>query len=103
MITIGDDHLQDGDVQPDVWSAWRCQWNKKGDAVLAKTQVGKPQDQPQLQNCYQAMKVCHCTIMSYTYWDVDDEQKGLLNTGGVCISTFAITCLEAADQLGYQG
>ena len=39
MITIDDDHVQDGDVQPDVWSAWRCQWNKKGDTLLAKTQV----------------------------------------------------------------
>ena len=40
MITIDNGHVQDGDVQPDVWSAWRCQWNKKGDTLLAKTQVG---------------------------------------------------------------
>ena len=32
--------MQDGDVQPHVWSSWRCQWNKEGDAVLAKAQVG---------------------------------------------------------------
>ena len=29
--------MQDGNVQPDLWSAWRWQWNKKSDALLAKT------------------------------------------------------------------